>query len=158
MLLGSAVNMYCVAIDSSSPQTVYTGSFDGGVYKSTNGGGNWTAANSGLMTFDIFSIRIDPARPQMLYVGTGQGVYKSTDGAGNWTAINRGLGCLGVNSLAAEYGNVVHPAESLTRKLHDDFVGSGDRCCNFVRHCNPAVSALGFNWLEIVGSLRHRAS
>ena len=37
-----------LAVDSASPSTVYAGTFGGGVFKTTNGGGSWSAVNSGL--------------------------------------------------------------------------------------------------------------
>jgi len=36
-----------LAIDPSDPNTLYAGT-TGGVFKSTNGGANWSAANNGL--------------------------------------------------------------------------------------------------------------
>ena len=55
----------------------------GGVFKSTNGGGNWSAVNTGLTDTDVRALAIDPATPATLYAGTdGGGVFKSTNGGG----------------------------------------------------------------------------
>src|SRR5439155_1757938 len=37
-----------LAVDSASPSTVYAGTFGGGVFKTTDGGGSWSAVNTGL--------------------------------------------------------------------------------------------------------------
>src|SRR6185369_9440922 len=37
-----------VAVDPTDSQSVYAGTLFGGVFKSTNGGADWTAVNSGL--------------------------------------------------------------------------------------------------------------
>ena len=63
----------------------------GGVFKSTNGGGNWSAVNTGLTDTYVHALAIDPVTPTTLYAGTeGGGVFKSTDGGGNWSAVNTG--------------------------------------------------------------------
>jgi hypothetical protein len=38
-----------LAIDPQSPQTMYAGTWAGGVFKSTNGGTNWNMTNNELM-------------------------------------------------------------------------------------------------------------
>ena len=54
-----------LAIDPVTPTTLYVGrsSFDGagGIYKSTNAGGNWTVMSNGLPTFAyVAAVVIDP--------------------------------------------------------------------------------------------------
>jgi hypothetical protein len=82
-----------LAIDPDTPRTLYAGG-SGGVFKSTDGGDTWGAANAGLPTTDaVWALAIDPSTPQTLYAGTlfGDGVFKSTDGGGTWNALNTGL-------------------------------------------------------------------
>ena len=80
-----------LAIDPVTPTTLYAGTHDGGVFKSTNGGENWSAVNTGLTNTDVHTLAIDPATPTTLYAGTFGGVFKSTNGGGNWSAVNTGL-------------------------------------------------------------------
>ena len=62
------------------------------MFKTTNGGGNWNAANTGLTTLYVFQLAIDPITPATVYAATyGGGVFKSTNGGGNWNPINSGL-------------------------------------------------------------------
>src|SRR5438093_10236584 len=89
-----------LAIDPQNPTNLYA-SVAGtdangvptvdGVFKSTDGGGRWTAVNTGLTNPGGISLAIDPQTPTTLYAAGWGGVFKSTDGGGNWTAANTGL-------------------------------------------------------------------
>ena len=59
-----------LAIDPTTPATLYAGTYYGGVFKSTNGGGNWGAINTGLTTTQVVALAIDPATPTTVYAGT----------------------------------------------------------------------------------------
>jgi hypothetical protein len=72
------------------------------VFKSTNGGGSWSPASTGLTTIDLRALEIDPATPTILYAGTGDGVFKSTNGGGSWSAVNTGLTNLYAQALAID--------------------------------------------------------
>ncbi len=104
-----------IAIDPSNPKTVWVGtgeawmrnsvSVGDGVYKSTDGGENWT--NVGLKDSEhIAKILIDPADGNnVLACATGHlwddsdsgGVYKTTDGGKSWNKVlagaNNSSGC-----------------------------------------------------------------
>jgi len=97
-----------LAVDPKTPTTIYAGStnFHGsgaGIFKSVNGGRNWTAINNGLssgLNLDLFdgvglsgnlaiaALAIDPVTPTTLYAGTLQGLFKSTDAGGSWSFID----------------------------------------------------------------------
>lgn len=85
-------NVRKLVVDYAAPSTIYAGigvtdfsTNSRGVYKSTNGGNTWTAANAGLTNTDILSLAIDPLTPSTLYVGVyGNGIFKSVDGGANW--------------------------------------------------------------------------
>src|SRR5438094_2100959 len=89
-----------LAIDSQSSTTLYA-SVEGvdvngaptvdGVFKSTDGGGSWTAVNTGLTNPGGISLAIDPQTPTTLYAVGGGGGFKSTAGGGGWTAANNSL-------------------------------------------------------------------
>ncbi|UPU37859.1 putative Ig domain-containing protein [Geomonas paludis] len=83
-----------VAIDPANNQILYAGTNGAGVFKSNNGGGSWSAVNSGLTDTDVRRVVIDPANSQSLYVSTGTGVFKSTNGGSSWSAANSGLNIL----------------------------------------------------------------
>jgi hypothetical protein len=71
-----------LAINPVTSQTIYAGTSDNGIFKSTDGGGSWVPVNSGLTYTYILSLAIDPLTPQTIYAVTNGGVFKSTDGGG----------------------------------------------------------------------------
>ncbi|BCS54462.1 hypothetical protein GSVR_27700 [Geobacter sp. SVR] len=92
---------YALAADPNNVQTIYAGTANDGVFKSTNGGNSWSAANNGLTgnALHVYSLAINRANSQIIYAGTSSGVSKSTDGGSSWTEI---LGNLMINSLAID--------------------------------------------------------
>ena len=90
---------YAVAGNASQPDTFYTGSVGGGVWKTENAGRTWfpIADNpkTGIPIGSIGAIAVAPSDPDIVYVGTGEpdirsqisygiGVYKSTDAGKTW--------------------------------------------------------------------------
>lgn len=85
------VGHWALAIDPMSNETIYVGTAECGIYKSTDSGVNWTEVNSGLTNKEVHSLVIDPSATQTIYAGTSGGVFKSTNGGVNWNKINSGL-------------------------------------------------------------------
>jgi uncharacterized protein (TIGR03437 family) len=94
------------AIDPSNPATVYCAP-GGTVFKTTDGGGNWTAADAGLPgSVSVLSIAVDPTQATTVYAGTSVGtVFKSLDGGGSWTGLNANLPIVWVQALAVNPGS-----------------------------------------------------
>ncbi len=88
-------HILALAIDPVTPATLYMGTENGGVFKSTDGGGSWRAANTGLASRYVYALAIDPAAPTTLYAATENGVHKSTDGGGSWRCGQHGPARLG---------------------------------------------------------------
>ncbi len=62
------------ATDPKDPNTVYAGTFVGGVFKSTNGGGNWLGFNVGLISlYDraVTSLALDPNDSNTIFAASG---------------------------------------------------------------------------------------
>ena len=77
--------------------TAYAASGVTGMYKTTDGGENWTAINTGLASTDCNCVSFAAG---VLYCGTNTtGAYKSTDGGTTWTQINTGLTDLQIVSI-----------------------------------------------------------
>jgi uncharacterized repeat protein (TIGR01451 family) len=94
--------IHALAIDPTTPATLYAGTY-GGVFKSTTSAGAWTAANTGLSDLWVNALAIDPTTPATLYAGTyGGGVFKSTDSGATWVAVNTGLTNLRLWDLAVD--------------------------------------------------------
>ncbi len=82
---------YVVVENPVTPGTLYEASPGGGVFKSTDGGMNWTAADNGLTDLTCLTLAIDPSNPKTLYTAGGQGVFKSVDGAKSWSQVDTTL-------------------------------------------------------------------
>src|SRR5215472_14460579 len=76
-----------LAIDPTVPIILYAATSNGGVFKTTNGGGGWSAINDGLTDSYVTALAVDPKTPFIIYVGTsGSGVFKTTDGGNRWSS------------------------------------------------------------------------
>ncbi|MBI5555294.1 MAG: IPT/TIG domain-containing protein [Elusimicrobia bacterium] len=83
--------MYAAVIDPSSPDTIYAGSYQGGVLKTVNGGESWFQVNNGLGSApSVYSLALDP-NSGTLYAGADTGLYRSVNGGGFWSVIDSNL-------------------------------------------------------------------
>ncbi len=94
--------VYALAINPTTPSTLYAGTYGAGVFKSIDSGGTWAATNTGLTTSYVRGLAIDPLTPSTLYATTfgAAGVFRSIDSGATWAAANTGLTGLFVNALA----------------------------------------------------------
>ncbi|HEY3250564.1 MAG TPA: T9SS type A sorting domain-containing protein, partial [Ignavibacteria bacterium] len=144
-----------IAIHPTDPQTVYIGTANGGVWKSTNFCQSWTGIFDNQNTSSIGAIAIDPANPNVIYCGTGEnnslrsyypgtGIYKSTNAGVSWIFI--GL----QNSYS--FGNIsINPSN--TQIIYAAVVGSTRRK-NTERGIYKSTNG-GANWTQ---SLYHSDS
>jgi photosystem II stability/assembly factor-like uncharacterized protein len=82
-------SLVCLAFFSRSTGDI------GGIYRSTDGGMSWTAANAGIpsyVNFDHDSLAADPFNEGHMYVAVkSNGVYKTTDGGLTWSLASSGF-------------------------------------------------------------------
>ena len=85
-----------ICIDSSNNNIIYMGTGDAnyysngyGVYKSTNNGTTFSAANTGMGNTGVLEILQMPGSPSTLIAITRDGIFKSTNAAANWTRRTR---------------------------------------------------------------------
>ena len=64
----------------------------GHVFRTLNGGGTWTDITGALPDEPVYTVAVDPNRPDEVYIGTEFGVYVNDNawGGSNWTKINAG--------------------------------------------------------------------
>jgi len=95
------------------PNTWYFGAVAGGVWKTLDGGANWTPLFDKQDISSIGAIAVAPSDHNTIYVGTGEaairgnttygtGVYKSVDGGKNW----KNIGLRDTHQIGAL---IVHP-------------------------------------------------
>jgi hypothetical protein len=92
-----------IKYDPVNPNIIYLGAAFGGIWKSTNGGLNWTPKTDFEISLSTGAIAIDPSsKTRIIYYGTGEATYsgasyygrgllKSTNGGDNWISIRNGL-------------------------------------------------------------------
>jgi photosystem II stability/assembly factor-like uncharacterized protein len=83
-----------VALDPQNSTIVYASTTAGsvnGVFRSTNGGEEWTAVGTGLPVGIVSALAIDPQTTSTIYAGTQSGVYKTTNSGGSWEPMNNGF-------------------------------------------------------------------
>ncbi|WP_423458288.1 IPTL-CTERM sorting domain-containing protein [Ottowia sp. VDI28] len=112
-------------IDSARPSTLYAGSYGGQIFKSIDGGVNWSSAHAGLVDprYTVLALALhNDGRTLLAGVEdrwwTGQcgdrggcggvlggGVFKSTNGGNSWSLVNSGLSYEPVQTLAVDSSN-----------------------------------------------------
>lgn len=81
-----------LAVDPRDPRRVWAGTFNDGLYRSTDAGAHWQHVATGAAHFfRVSSLLFDPVAPNTLYAGTdgpgpvdARGVFQSTDGGVTW--------------------------------------------------------------------------
>jgi photosystem II stability/assembly factor-like uncharacterized protein len=68
-----------------NPKILWAGTYDSGVFKSTNGGTSWRSVNQGLDRLNVQTLAVAPANPNVLYVAAGGRFYRSSNGGQSWT-------------------------------------------------------------------------
>jgi len=71
-----------IAIHPTNPNLLYIGTANGGVYRSANGGTNWTPIFDAAESLAIGSLALAPSDPSILYVGTGEANLSADSYAG----------------------------------------------------------------------------
>ncbi|HKK08885.1 MAG TPA: glycosyl hydrolase, partial [Gemmatimonadota bacterium] len=79
------------------PSTVYTGSADGGIWKTTDGGRDWKPVFDDQDVSPVGALAVAPSAHNEVWAGTGEtwlirpyyamgdGIYESTDGGRSWS-------------------------------------------------------------------------
>ncbi len=104
-----------IAFHPTNANIFYVAAPSGGVWKTTNGGTNWTPLTDTLPTLGASCLLIDPTNTNIIYLGSGDrdagdapgmGVLKSTNGGISWTFANSGMGNETVGDM------LMHPSNS----------------------------------------------
>jgi photosystem II stability/assembly factor-like uncharacterized protein len=122
-----------IAVHPKDANILYIGASEGGVWKTTDGGGSWEPLTdfnlnrnipSGVerSTLSIGSLAIDPSSPETVYVGTGDpnvaccnngpglGVFRSSDNGMNWEPLGMQLNrpdCTGNDAMSQSVVNKI---------------------------------------------------
>ena len=64
-----------IQVHPTNPNIAYVGTAQGGLYRTLDGGANWTQLLDNAATLAVGSLKLDPSDPTRLLVGTGEGVF-----------------------------------------------------------------------------------
>jgi uncharacterized protein (TIGR03437 family) len=78
-----------IVSDPRNPKILFIGASEGGIWKSTDGGVNFTPLTDSQPSLAIGALAIDPSNPDTIYAGTGGETYgagflKSSDAGATW--------------------------------------------------------------------------
>ena len=101
---------------AGDPNIVYVATGAGGIFKTVNGGIDWTPIFDRQTSISVGDIALEPGNPDVIWVGTGEsnvrnsvsfgdGVYKSTDGGKTW----KHLGLKDTNTISKIVINPKNP-------------------------------------------------
>ncbi|MBI1791921.1 MAG: hypothetical protein HYR60_30715, partial [Acidobacteria bacterium] len=123
----SSGRVSALAVDPRNPDVAYLGGAHGGVWKTTDGGRNWTSLTDSQISLATGSIALDPRNPDIVYAGTGEqnfsgdsyygaGILKSADRGLSWTHLPGpfvGPFTAGTGAGGARIGAIsIHPVRS----------------------------------------------
>ena len=82
--------------DGNGNDVILAGTYGDGMYRSTDAGATWEAANEGLTASAFRTIQDDPTTPGAIVCGTEPArAFRSTDGGASWTGLD------GIKEIAA---------------------------------------------------------
>jgi len=102
-----------VAQNRTDTQVLLAGTDGDGVYRTTDGGANWSPVLGAQKTRHIV---LDKSNPSIIYCGNeGTGIFKSTDGGDSWFSSNAGMSLvnavgIGVDGLDSNHIYVIWQA------------------------------------------------
>jgi photosystem II stability/assembly factor-like uncharacterized protein len=142
----------------TDPNTVYAGVEDAAIFRSTDGGANWSEMpglrghgtgpqwQPGAGGMCLHTIILDPSNPERIFIAiSAAGAFRTDDGGKTWKPINKGLRSQFIPDQDAEVGHCVHHVamnpkrpNTLFMQKHWDVMRSDDA---------------GDGWKEISGNL-----
>ncbi|MEM6720559.1 MAG: T9SS type A sorting domain-containing protein [Bacteroidota bacterium] len=113
VLSGAQTNVYSIGQCLTVPSVLYCGTESGEVYKTIDGGDNWTNASLTLVTrlapqavianAGVRAVSVHPTNPDIAYAGSGSELFKTTDGGNSWSVV--------FDSNIPLFGYIENPAE-----------------------------------------------
>ena len=77
------------------------------IYKTTDGGRNWTRIVAGLPSEPVNVVREDPVQPGLLFAGTEKAVYFSADAGATWHPLRQNMPATSIRDLVIHERDLV---------------------------------------------------
>lgn len=123
-----------IAIEPANPNHIIVGANTGGIWRSIDGGANWTVLTDNLSTLNVGALTMDPGNSSTYFWGsTGGTIFRSTDSGITWN-FHSDTGSGTVNKILIDPTN--------TNKMYCSVEGGG---------IFKSTDA-GFNWTLIHGN------
>lgn len=142
----------------TDPDTVFAGTEDAALFRSTDGGGAWQELSGlrghgsgphwqpGAGGMCLHTIILDPSDAGRMFIAiSAAGAFRSEDGGKSWKPINRGLKSEGIPNPNAEVGHCVHRIAQHPSRPHVLFM---QKHWDVMRSDNG-----GDSWQEVSGDL-----
>ncbi|MGW8121589.1 YCF48-related protein [Roseivirga echinicomitans] len=109
--LGGKLNVTQIRVDPADEKKVFITLRSGGIFKSLDGGDNWTEITNNLPERNLYSLDISKQDPNIMYVGTRfYGIWKTVDGGANWSQVFSPPMTVATNGVNSLFGALeVHP-------------------------------------------------
>ena len=142
----------CITFDPNNADIIWIGSPAGGLWKSVDGGSNWTTKTDNLPVIGISSIAIDPTNTQNMLIVTGDadgsdtysiGILKSTDGGNTWNTTSLSYNISQENTVNKVIINPNNP-DSVYAVTNSNIMISTDAGVNW-----QIMYGAGFRWRDI---------
>jgi photosystem II stability/assembly factor-like uncharacterized protein len=82
----AATPIQYLTVDPTSSSTIYAIA-EGVLFKSMNGGVNWTRSTAGLASITVNALAVSPTDAATVYTAAGNDLFKSVDGGAFWTSL-----------------------------------------------------------------------
>ena len=138
-------------IDPRDPKIMYAGAVTGGVWKTINGGENWTPLTDSFPALGIGALSFEPTNPDTIYAGTGFwfNTLSSTNLLGS---APRGGGIFRTRDAGANWEKLPGTESSQFRYVNEIFVSRNDVNRIYVATWTGIFRSLdgGQNWTQVV--------
>ena len=112
----------CIAVAPSNTNVIYVGTDDGNVWRTANGGTNWSKISASLPVRWVTRLAVDLQNPSIAYVTLSGFRYdeyqphilKTTDGGSSWTDISGNLPAAPINEV------IIDPSDNTTLYIGTD--------------------------------------
>ncbi|UCE41771.1 MAG: carboxypeptidase regulatory-like domain-containing protein, partial [Candidatus Aminicenantes bacterium] len=99
------------AVDPFGRDVIFVGTYEEGIFKTTDGGQNWAASSTGLPSDEIRVIAIDKNDLDTVYAGTsGYGLFKSIDRGDSWVSANNYIDFFTISDILILYDSTIYVA------------------------------------------------